>query len=284
MDHAVMKLGHPYISCAHHSDQLGFRYDARMREYAAQASQSATYIFAISELVRDEVLELYPISADKVVVIGNGYDQEIFRPRHVDRSDLLKQFDLDIPREVPMITFAGKLSKTKGMDILLQANCLIQEEQEVHFVIFGAGDLGDVLDARKPDQYSLENVHLLGHQTFDVLSRFHNVARLSTLPSRYEGFGIAALEAMGCGTPIVVTQTGGPDLFAVGEVVDSESPEQLAKGILKILNLPREEYSALRKKAHQVAVKYSWKSVVDERLRYYQYMARSEGGSRRVSV
>ncbi|MEN8131293.1 MAG: glycosyltransferase family 4 protein [Pseudomonadota bacterium] len=284
MDHAVMKLGYPYISCAHHSDQLGFRYDSRMREYAARASQSASYIFAISELVRDEVLELYPISPGKVVVIGNGYDQETFRPRPVNRAELFRQFDLNIPAAAPMVTFAGKLSKTKGVDILLQANRLIQELREVHLVLFGAGDLEDVLDAGKPDQYSLENVHLLGHQTFDVLSKFHNAARLSTLPSRYEGFGIAALEAMGCGTPIVVTRTGGPDLFAVGEVVDKESPEQLAQAIMRVLSLPQEQYSALRKEAHQVAVKYSWRSVVEERLKYYQLVARSEGESLRVSM
>ena len=80
MDHAMMELGYTFISAAHHSDQMGFRYDPRMREYAIRASPSATYIFAISDMVRQEVLDLYPVAPEKVVVIGNGYDQQTFWP------------------------------------------------------------------------------------------------------------------------------------------------------------------------------------------------------------
>lgn len=273
MDHAVMELGYPFISCAHHSDQMGFRYDPRMRKYAVQASQAASYIFAISDLVRDEVLELYPINPEKIAVIGNGYDQNIFRPKFVDRATLLKKFQLSIPKDVPLITFAGKISKTKGVDTLLQANRILQKQQEVHFLIFGAGDLEDVLDSANSEQYCLDNVHLLGHQTSETLSAFHNAANLSVMPSRSEGFGIAALEAMGCGTPIVVTQTGGPDKFAVGDIVQREDPEALAQSILKLLSFPDSLYLGMREEAHRVAQKYSWSSVVAERLQYYELMA-----------
>ena len=279
MDHAIMELGYPYISAAHHSDQMGFRYDPRMREYAVRAARSAEYIFAISEHVRREVLELYSVTPEKIVVIGNGYDQDTFRPQHVDRRALLGQFRLSIPDAVPIVTFAGKLSKTKGIDILLLANRMIQKAREVHFVLLGAGDLEDVLDEDKMNEYCLDHVHVLGHQTFDTLSKFHNIARMSVLPSRSEGFGIAALEAMGCGTPVVVTRTGGPDKFAVGEVVEGENPEQLAGAILKVLSLPGDQQLILRDEAYRVARRFSWKSVVETRIQYYKLLRQPFLGS-----
>ncbi len=284
MDHAIMELGYPYISAAHHSDQMGFRYDDRMQEYAIRASQSARYIFAISEHVRQEVLQLYPVAPEKVVVIGNGYNQDTFRPQPVGRSALLRQFHLSIPDDAPIVTFAGKVSKTKGVDILLLANRLVQKACEVHFLIFGAGELEDVLDEDKDGLYCLDNVHVLGHQTFETLARFHNIACLSVLPSRSEGFGIAALEAMGCGTPVVVTRTGGPDKFAVGEVVEREDPEQLAGAILKMLSLPDGQYKTLRDEAHQVALQFSWKSAVAARLHYYNKLCSPVLTSRHTSA
>ncbi|MEA1946286.1 MAG: glycosyltransferase family 4 protein [Thermodesulfobacteriota bacterium] len=272
MDHVIMELGYPYISAAHHSDQMGFRYDPGMREYAISASRNAQYIFAISEHVREEVLDLYPVDPEKVVVIGNGYNQETFKPQQVDRSALLRQFHINMPDDVPIITFAGKLSKTKGVDILLLANRLVQEDQEVHFLLFGSGELEDALDKDKYDLYCQDNVHILGHQTFEILSQFHNIAHSSILPSRSEGFGIAALEAMGCGTPVVVTRTGGPDKFAVGDIVEKENPKQLADAILRMLSLSDGEYKGMRDKAHKVALQFSWTSVVETRLHYYELL------------
>ena len=270
MDHAIMELGYPYLSVAHHSDQMGFMQDENMRPYALRAAQSALYIVAISDFVRSEVLEMYPVTENKVISMGNGYSHEVFYPRNVNRTQLFSEFDLHIPNDVPIVTFAGKISKTKGIDILLLANRIVQEQSEVHFLLFGAGELEDVLEVNRAEQYSMKNVHVIGHQVFDTLAKFHSIARLSVLPSRSEGFGIAALEAMGCGTPLVVTRTGGPDKFAVGRVVNTEDPEALAKAILDIISLPESKYSSLREDAYREARKFSWKSITEDRIRLYE--------------
>ena len=270
MDHAVMELGYTYLSVAHHSDQMGFLRDQRMRRYAIRAAQSAEYILAISDFVRDEVLELYPVRPERVLSTGNGYNQETFYPRKVNRGKLLADFHLDIPEHAPIATFTGKISKTKGADILLLANRIVQQQREVHFLLFGAGEIEDILDEDKIGLYCLDNVHIMGHQLFDTLAKFHSIASLSVLPSRSEGFGIAALEAMGCGIPLVVTRTGGPDKFAVGKIVEKEDPEQLAKAILDILALPPDEHRALSKVAYREAHKFSWRSIVEKRLELYE--------------
>jgi glycosyltransferase involved in cell wall biosynthesis len=241
-----------------------------MRPLADEASKNSEYIFAISKHVREEVLQLYPVSPQKVLVTGNGYDHRVFHPREEDRKSLLAEFRLDIPDEAPIVTFTGKISKTKGVDIFLMANKIIQNECEVHFLVFGAGELEDVMDEENRSRISRKNIHILGHQLFEHLARFHRIARLSILPSRYEGFGIAALEAMGCGTPLVVTKTGGPDTFAVGRVVEKENPDQLAQAILEMLSLDDDEFHKMSREAQKQAKKFSWKSIAEERLELYE--------------
>ena len=270
MDYVLGKKGYDYISVAHHSDQLGFRYDRRMRKYARRAARHASCIFAISESVREEVLALYPVESERVVVLPNGYDQEVFSRREVDRNELLARFDLERYRNTPFITFAGKISKTKGIDYLLRANRIIQKHREAVIVVFGAGDLDDVMSGIPARAYDMKNVIMMGHQTPEVLAAFHNIARLSVLPSRSEGFGIAALEAMGCGIPMVATRTGGLAKLVVGGLVPIGDYRELARQILRILNLPEKEHQKLCDKAYRRAHEYSWKKIVRQRLKIYQ--------------
>jgi glycosyltransferase involved in cell wall biosynthesis len=275
MDYVLGKKGYDYISVAHHSDQLGFRYDRRMRKYARRAARHASYIFAISESVREEVLELYPVDPERVVVLPNGYDQEVFTRKAVDRGGLLDRFDLGRHRNTPIITFAGKISRTKGIDYLLRANRLIQRQREVAVVVFGAGDLEDVMSGIPERAYDMKNVIMMGHQTPEVLAAFHNIARLSVLPSRSEGFGIAALEAMGCGIPMVATRTGGLARLVVGSLVPIGDYRELARQILKILSLPKKEHQKLCDQAYKRAHEYSWKRIVKQRLKIYQSLRNS---------
>ncbi len=274
MPYAVAELGLDFIVCARHSDQMGFAYDERIRPYATKAAHDAVFLFAITDANREEILEYYNVPADKVVTIGNGYDKGVFKPVDVDRAALLRQFDLDIPADAPLVTFAGKLSKTKGVDFLYAANKLIQEHYAAsgkpapHLILFGTGKLDDVLDG-DPDQYSHDNMHLVGHQTYEVVRDFHNLARLSVMPSRTEGFGLAALEAMGCGLPLVVTEIGAADTYAVGEIVPSEDAEALAEGMLTLLQMPEAEYQALRARALAKARTFSWAEIAAQRLTYY---------------
>lgn len=276
MDYVLEKKGYKYISVAHHSDQLGFRYDRRMRRYARRAARHASCIIAISESVKEEVLELYPVDPERVAVLPNGYDQRVFYRDEVDRSELLARFGLERYQNTPVITFAGKISKTKGIDYLLKANRTIQKQREAAIVVFGAGDLEDVLSGGSPDAYEMKNVVMMGHQTPEVLAAFHNIAKLSVLPSRSEGFGIAALEAMGCGLPMVASRTGGLGKLVVGGLVAIGDYREIARQALRILALPEREYQKLRDQAYRRAHEYSWKKIVKKRLKIYQSLRESK--------
>ncbi|MDX1529975.1 MAG: glycosyltransferase family 4 protein [Rhodothermales bacterium] len=275
MPYAVAELGLPFFVTAHHSDQMGFEFDKRIRPYATRAAEAAETVFAITEANREEIVRHYGIPEEKVVCLGNGYDKEVFTPVEVDRKALLERFGLEIPPGCPLVTFAGKLSKTKGVDTLLLANRLLQEAREeageppVHLVLFGTGKLEAVLDPEDEPLYSMAHVHLLGHQPYEVVRDFHNVARFSVMPSRTEGFGLAALEAMGCGLPMVVTEIGAADTYAVGEAVPPESPALLAEAMLKLLRMPDDAYRQLRERALAKAQEFSWATITEKRLEHY---------------
>lgn len=279
MPYAVADLGLPFTVMAHHSDQMGFNFDERIRPYATQAAHAATFIFALNDANRAEIIDLYGVPEEKIVILGNGYDKEVFYPSEVDRASLLARFDLDLSDGAPLVTFAGKLSKTKGVDILFLANRLVQQarveagEPPVELIVFGTGTLDDVLDEGETG-YSLEHAHFLGHQPYEVVRDFHTLARCSVMPSRTEGFGLAALEAMGCGLPLVVTAIGAADEYAIGEIVPPEAPVPLAEAILKLVRMPQADWQTLSEEATERAQTFSWEAITDRRLEHYARVPR----------
>ena len=197
--------------------------------------------------------------------------------KHLNRDAVLLRLGLDIPKDAVLVSFAGKVSKTKGIDILLRANKHLKAHENIHFLILGVGDVKQTLDLNIYDQYCFDRVHFLGHRIPEVVTDIHNISKISVMPSRTEGFGISGLEAMGCGIPLIVTRCGGPDSFAVGQVIDSEDPLQLACAIREILQLSEDQYKKLCDKAMVAAKQFSWCTNVGKRLEFYEKVMNGHG-------
>ncbi|MDN3504593.1 MAG: glycosyltransferase family 4 protein [Rhabdochlamydiaceae bacterium] len=269
MEKIIEEAGIPYVCTAHHSDQMGFLYDERIQPIAIEAAHNAKYIFAISKYVAEEVVRLYNVSKDKVKIITNGYDKEIFQKRELNRQEVLNHYCLDIPEDATIFSFAGKISKTKGIDILLKANKLIESKENIHFIILGSGKIEDVIDIDSKEEFLFDRVHFLGHRTMEELAEIHNICDFGILPSRSEGFGIACLESMACGLPLVSTSVGGLRDFVVGKLVPPANDNELASAILKLAHLPYDQKIELSQKALDVAQTFSWKAITEERVKYY---------------
>ena len=134
--------------------------------------------------------------------------------------------------------FAGKLTNFKGVDVLLDAAAIIaQKDPNVFIPIAGDGEERANLEAQKAT-LALPNVQFLGNVTQDALCRLYNIADVDLVPSRREPFGLVAVEAMACGTPVVATNEGGlPDFVndSVGGLVPVEDARALADKILDTL-------------------------------------------------
>ncbi len=269
MGYVLNELGYTYVVGAHNSDQMGFRYDARMRPYATECAANAKYVFAISDAVKEDCLKLYGVPDEKVIVIPNGYDTKIFRPRRLSKDKVFQNRGIDADISFPVVTFGGKMSKTKGVDVLLEANAILQKRRPYTLLLFGSGDLEDVL-GRLPTEDESQNIYHIGHVTQDVLAEFHNVAEFSVLPSRDEGFAVAALEAMGCGLPVVATDIPSLKELIVGSTVPVEDSQALADAMESMLNLSAGEKKRLKKETYRKALGYSWEKNVEIRLNYYK--------------
>lgn len=271
LDYIIAKLGFSFISVAHNSDQIAFEYDPRMQEITKWSAHKAYKIFAISDHVNQKVVNLYGVPANKVITLKNGFDRDLFQPMDINREETLRSLGLEVGTDVPIIAFCGKLSKTKGVDILLKANEIIQAKTKAHIAFLGSGHLDQCLAPH--ETYCLKNTSFLGHRSPKDMIKLYNISRLSVLPSREEGFSIAALEAMGCGLPLVATSVGGLPDITVGRLVEPENPEQLAEAILQVLSLSDSAYTSLKKKAVKMAQNYSWENVVTKRLPFYGEVA-----------
>ena len=117
----------------------------------------------------------------------------------------------------------------------------------------------------------MKDVVFLGDQTQESLNKLYNIADVLTVPSRVEGFGLVAIEALACGTPVVATNNGGMVDFInekVGALVDVEDKIALAKEIKKIIY---EERKFDRKILANYAKKnYSQEIVIGELINLYR--------------
>ena len=268
--YCASKTGIPYVATAHGTDLKGLALDDRYLPYALEGAKHAKKVITISKQVDFEVGEKYHIPHEQRTLILNGFDEDIFKLKEVSRKEVLASFGL--PEAKHVVSFVGKLADFKGVDLLLKAAKIYESElDDVMTLIVGHGELYEELNNLRRS-LGLKHVYMLGHQHQDKVADIYNIADVSTVPSRKEPFGLVAIEALACGTPVVVTNGGGLVDFvddSIGSVIDEESYEQLANAIIFEINNP--EKQTKRKNAHEFAINnFSWNRVIDEVIDVYQ--------------
>ncbi len=230
----------PFVLTAHGTDLMGYDKWPHLREYAEKAMEAC---FAVISISKDNCVlleERFPYQKKKIVMMRNGYDPNIFYPENMTRKEILDMYDID-PKEYEgkkIVSFAGKLANFKGVDILLRAAKLYEDkEPDSLTLIVGDGDERDKLHALAKE-LDLKKVVFLGNVSQTQLRHLYNIADVNLVPSRREPFGLVAIEAMACGTPVIASNQGGlPDFVndSVGGLVKPEDPEDLADKIIEVL-------------------------------------------------
>lgn len=184
-------------------------------------------VVAISGHVRRYLLETYGYPEDKVILIPNGWDGNP-RPSGTDR-------------ERSTIVSVGNLRPEKGHETLLDAfSEVVSSVPDARLLLVGDGPLKGTLERQATELRISDRVEFVG-ATDDVWG-YYARASVFALPSHHEMLGIAALEAMGAGLPVVASRVGGiPEIVAEGKtgfLVPPREPAALAARIVELLNSP----------------------------------------------
>jgi D-inositol-3-phosphate glycosyltransferase len=242
-----------------------------------RAIRESAAVTAASEIEVAELVDLYGADPAKLHIIPCGVDLSVFRPMR--QSDAREALGRDQCERI--VLFVGRIEQIKGIDVLLRAlGLLFFRHPEFRndlclLVVGGALDPNDDSPEtekveelqRLVHQHRMEaNVSFVGSMDQQRLALFYAAADVCAVPSLTESFGLVALEAMACGTPVVGTRVGGlQTLIEHGEsglLVPAGDYQALAESMAKVLTDHRLRMH-LAHGARDRAEHYSWSSVGD---------------------
>jgi len=172
---------------------------------------AADRIVAANVVERAELLRDYAAHASRIATIPCGVDTDLFTPG--DRAEARRRLDLD---GRPVLLWVGRIAPIKGLDTLLDAVARLSESgQDMRLLVVG----GDADERTSGHETSLrqrierlglgDSVRFLGPRPQGVLPLYYAASDVTVLPSYYESFGMVALEAMACGSPVIASRVGG---------------------------------------------------------------------------
>lgn len=272
-----------------------------------QVVAAATELVANTAIEADELLHFYRADPERVRVVHPGVDLTTFTPG--DRSDARAQVsrlteadspvrtatgiaDRGIGRPLAdddlLIAFVGRIQPLKGLDVLLRAACLLRESdpelaRRLRVIVVGGpsgsgarrtGAINDLIEAHG----LADAVSFIPPVAPEQLREVYRAADVLAVPSFSESFGLVAIEAEACGTPVVAAAVGGlPTAVADGEsglLVDGHDPRDWARALAAVLTDPA-LHARLSAGARTQAERFSWQRTTDAILDVYSDALRS---------
>ncbi len=272
----VQALGLPVVATVHHplsvDRRASFARDRTLREalgtaefypvgMQARVARRLDRVITSSEASARTIARDFRVAPARLRMLGNGLDTELFRP------------DPRLPRAEAELLCVGRASDpNKGVPLVVEALArlprpvhltLVDEDHPLNPARLRAGALG-----------VLERVHFTGRVATERLLELYRRATLVVVPSRYEGFGLPAAEAMACGTPVVASAAGAlPELLQAtggGLLAQPGDPEQLAKAIATLLEQPETRRRLGARGRERVEALYAWPRVAARTVAVYE--------------
>jgi D-inositol-3-phosphate glycosyltransferase len=258
----------------------------RRIEWETRIVGFADRLVAATPAEEEQLEKLYGADPAKITIIPPGVDLQMFHPHPPEDA----KAHLGVRPCDRMLLFVGRIEPLKGIDTLLRAMGLLAHEcptwaNQICVAVIG-GDPNTTeneemerLKAIRAELGITDLVTFLGARDQNKLHHYYSAAEAVIMPSHYESFGMVALEAMACGTPVIASEVGGlAYLVQDGETgfhVPDGDPAALASTIARLVEDP-DLRNQLGRRAHRYAQNYSWDCIVDRMLPLYaQAMADS---------
>jgi D-inositol-3-phosphate glycosyltransferase len=233
----------------------------------AQREQAESAVMGCSDAVlascsveAHQIASLYGVEADRIEIVPPGVERAFFAPGYRPQA----RRALGLPADRPMLLFVGRIQPLKGADVAVRALASVDDA----FLVVVGGPSGpegeaevDRLHKLVADLGVVDRVVFRDPQPHELLSTYYRGADVCLVPSRSESFGLVALEAAACGTPVVAAAVGGlrtlVDHGRTGFLVEHREPALFAAYAREILANPMlaAEFSA---NAAERAGRYTW--------------------------
>jgi D-inositol-3-phosphate glycosyltransferase len=246
-----------------------------------QVVAAADRLIANTAQEASDLVSLYGAEPDRVAIVPPGVDLDVFAPTglHGRRT---ARFRLGLPQAAEVLLFVGRIQPLKAPDVLLRAVASMVTDdparRENLIVVVLGGPSGAGLD--RPEELQKLAVELgIGdlvsfHQPVGrpLLADWYRAADLVAVPSHSESFGLVAVEAQACGTPVVAARVGGLETAVqdgvTGLLVPDHDPHRWGATLNALLKQPRRR-EEMSNAAVLHANRFSWDATVDATLQIY---------------
>jgi glycosyltransferase involved in cell wall biosynthesis len=235
----------------------------KLKNWTRAAVKQAEHVIAVSAATKHDLVSLYDVPESKISVVHNGYDADIFNTDPLTSPKLLKNYLLT---PISYLLFLGTIQPRKNAIKLVQAFRLLKEQGYKGKLVI-AGQIGwladDTLKVIKESPES-KDIVLTGYVSDETRKALYAHADVYVLPSLYEGFGVPAIEAMGCGAPVAVANNSSlPEVVGdAGMFFNSSDPADIARAVTEM----KSDRPAWVKKSLARAKHFSWEKCAHETL------------------
>jgi glycosyltransferase involved in cell wall biosynthesis len=253
------------FSFHHHPECLPKENKEYLQKHFWKNIRKSDRVITVSQRVKQELVELLKYDDARIKVIYHGVDHENFR-----KYDSVEMDDFRISHGLPekFILFVGSIEPRKNLkNALLSYEALPDAlKKEYKFVLagFSGWKNAEVMSIIKRAR---ENIMYLGYLTDVELAYLYNLASVFIYPSLYEGFGLPPLEAMACGTPIIVSNTSSiPEICGdAAYYVEPLSIDSISAGICRVIG-DTELRNGLVRRGLEHAKAFRWDTSAKEHI------------------
>jgi D-inositol-3-phosphate glycosyltransferase len=254
-----------------------------------QVVKASTALIANTDAEAASLVSLYDACPDNVFVVAPGVDLESFSPADGKAAARVR---LDIAPDAIMLTFVGRIQPHKGPDVLLRAAAEMVTHSphlraKLAVVIMG-GTSGSINELEKIKSLAkflkIEDItHFVNPVSRKVLPDWYRASDLVCVPSYSESFGLVALEAQSCGTPVVATAIGGLRTAVSdgisGSLVDGHDPKAWSAVISRLIMEPQRRL-LLSMGAIEHASHFGWENTARKTLDVYDWALTKKSSSK----
>jgi len=272
----IQELGYPVVETIHHpvtidrdlavksatslKDKLGLRRWFSFINMQIKVARKLYHIITVSQTASRHIADTFGISEDKLRVIYNGIDTDIFSPS--PKANRL---------ENRLLVVISRDTAVKGLRYLLEALAILRQKHNLELIVVAKGTDNSTTQKLISNLGIRDYVKFIDEIDTAELVNQYRLASLVVVPSTYEGFGLPAAEAMACGAPLVSTTAGAlPEVVGdAGILVPSADTKALAKAISALMDNPNKRKHLSEMGRKRIVQMFNWRNTAQRTVDVY---------------